>query len=128
MLLNWSENTFDGLPHVLRVFPTGESTMPYYVGLLHGDYVAQAQGNNAVAVTLFSWPTSPLCWLCDAIRIVIARVSAQVLTVDVEVTVATEISRGVDDYLCLYKSLALFDHSNAQPMVSFHLGRLEKRP
>ncbi|KAH9150586.1 hypothetical protein AeRB84_006598, partial [Aphanomyces euteiches] len=120
----WAEFHVDGLPHVHRVFPNGESTMAIVDGLVHGDYVAAAVNDTAVTLTLFSWPASSISRYCYAIHLQIGRVEGPTgrLAVCVQVTAAREVSP-VEDYWCMTvdERVALFDRGNAHPVATFRL-------
>ncbi|KAG9411421.1 hypothetical protein AC1031_017061 [Aphanomyces cochlioides] len=118
----WAEFSLDGIPRVHRVFPNGETTLASLDGLLHGDYVADSIGDVAVALTLFSWPASPMPRLCYAIHILIARAGTTALSVDVRIAAARELSP-VEDYLSLTVNelRAFYDEPNESLVVALRL-------
>ncbi|KAH9137778.1 hypothetical protein AeRB84_000771 [Aphanomyces euteiches] len=118
----WAEFQLDGTPQVHRVFPNGESSMACFDGLVHGDYLGEIVSSNAVALTLFSWPASPVSRLCYAIHIHIARVGDGALAVDVRVVASPE-KAPIADYWCMtvHQRVATYDRSNECPVVAFRL-------
>ncbi|CAK4073518.1 unnamed protein product [Aphanomyces euteiches] len=117
----WAEFHVDGLPHVHRVFPNGESTMAFVDGLVHGDYVAAIVNHSAVELVLYSWPTSSISRYCYAIHLHIAR-EIHGLAVDVHVAAALEVAP-VQDYWCMtvQERVALYDQPNETPVVTCRL-------
>ncbi|CAK4146745.1 unnamed protein product [Aphanomyces euteiches] len=118
----WAEFRLDGMPHVHRVFPDGESTMASLGGLIHGDYVAAVVHASSVALTLFSWPASRVSRLCYAVHFHLVRVDENGLKVDVRVAAAPEMAP-VDDYWCMtvHERIALYDERCESPVVSFQI-------
>ncbi|OQS07584.1 hypothetical protein THRCLA_00417 [Thraustotheca clavata] len=88
----WSEFILDGQPHILRVFPNGETTMSCVSDFMYGDYVGTIVSPTQLEFAMYCWPATVMSVnrMCYVLRFQSVLVDSGHICIRVAVCAARE--------------------------------------